>query len=126
MALTKDITNSLRSKSTIRLTGDGTTTIYLANLASEANETVSSAAISVVISSTNGTWTVKRGADTAGAGGYTVLQLWGENYLPLTQSDIAISGNSTANIVCTNNGANGTLILQVTKEAQYATPLTGL
>lgn len=126
MALTKDITNSLRSKSTIRLTGDGTTTIHLANLAVDANESVSAAAIAVAISSTNGTWLVKRGADASGVGGYTVLQLWGENYLPLTQSDISIASNSTANIVCTNTGANGTLILQVTKSAAYTEPLTGL
>jgi len=126
MPLTKDITNSLRSKSTIRLTGDGTTTIHLANLASDTNESVSAATIAVAITSTNGTWTIKRGADSSGVGGYTVLQLVGENYLPLTQSDIAIGTNSSSNIVCTNSGSNGTLILQVTKSATYAEPLTGL
>lgn len=89
MALTKDITNALRSKSVIHLTGSGTTTVYLANLASNANETVSNVSVATIItSSNNGAWTVKRGADTAGAGGYTIFELAGENYLPLDRKSV--------------------------------------
>ena len=127
MALTKDITNALRSKSVIHLTGSGTTTVYLANLASNANETVSNVSVATIItSSNNGAWTVKRGADTAGAGGYTIFELSGENYLPLTQSDIAISTNSSSNLVFTNSGTQGTLIMTVTKVATYSTPLADI
>jgi hypothetical protein len=127
MPLTKDITNSLRGKSVIHLTGSGTTTIYLANLASNANETVSNVSVATVItSSNNGAWTIKRGSDTSGTGGYTIFELTGENYLPLTQSDISVSTNSSSNLVFTNSGTQGTLIMTVTKAASYATPLVDL
>lgn len=127
MALTKDITNSLRSKSVIHLTGDGTTTVYLANLASNPNETISNVSVATLItSSNNGTWTVKRGADTNGVGGYTIFQLSGQNYLPLTQSDISVSMNSSSNLVFTNSGSDGTLIMSVTKVASYSTPLADI
>jgi hypothetical protein len=125
MALTKDITNALRGKSIIHLTGSGTTTVHLANLAVGANETITNASIATVItSSNNGAWTIKRGADAAGAGGYAVFELTGENYLPLTQSDISVSTNSSSNLVFTNSGTQGTLIMTVTKIASYATPLS--
>lgn len=127
MPLTKDITNSLRSKSVIHLTGSGTTTVYLANLAINANETITNASIATIItSSNNGAWVVKRGADTAGAGGYTVFELTGENYLPLTQSDISVSTNSSSNLVFTNSGTQGTLIMTLTKVASYTTPLADI
>ena len=127
MALTKNITNALRSKSIIHLTGSGTTTVYLANLAINANETISNVSIATVMTSSNtGTWTVKRGAGTDGSGGYTVFELAGENYLPLTQSDISISTNSSSNLVFTNSGTEGTLIMTVTKVASYTTPLADI
>lgn len=127
MPLNKNITNSLRSKSIVHLTGSGTTTVYLANLASNANETITNATIAAVFtSSNNGTWIVKRGADTGGSGGYTVFELVGENSLPLTQADISISTNSTSNLVFTNSGSEGTLIMTLTKTATYATPLADL
>lgn len=127
MPLTKDITNSLRSKSVIHLTGSGTTTVQLDNLAFNVNETVNEVSVATVItSSNNGAWTIKRGADASGAGGYTIFELTGENYLPLTQSDISISTNSTSNLVFTNSGTQGTLIMTVTKKATYTTPLADI
>lgn len=127
MPLSQTITNSLRSKSVVTLTGAGTTTIYLANLSSNANETISNASIAAVFtSSNNGTWIVKRGADTSGNGGFTVLELVGENSLPLTQADISVSTNSSSNLVFTNTGTQGTLIMTLTKTASYATPLADI
>jgi hypothetical protein len=47
------------------------------------------------------------------------MQLNGENVLPLSQSDIAVANNSTANIYVTNSGTVGTLIIQLSKTATY-------
>jgi hypothetical protein len=120
-----NIVNARRSKSVITVTGNTATRINLSALSTEptaspATEVVTSATISTVISSTDGVWTVYRGND---ASGVVVLQLVGNNFLPLTQGDIAISNTSTSNIYVTNSGTAGTLILQVSKTADYSTPL---
>lgn len=117
-----EITNSVRAKSTIRITGNTATTIELANLAASASETIESAKISFITTSTDGKWTVRRG----GATGEVVLELFGETYLPLTQSDIVIANNSTSNLYFTNSGTGGTLICSVTKDATYSPALTGI
>ena len=49
-----EITNTLRSSSIIRVEGTGTTTVALANLSVNANETVTSASIKRISWSTNG------------------------------------------------------------------------
>ena len=49
-----EITNTNRSSSIIRVNDAGTTTVYLANLSSGANETITSANIRKVAWSTNG------------------------------------------------------------------------
>lgn len=120
-----NIVNARRSKSVITVTGNTATRINLTALttepaASPATELITSATISTVISSTDGVWTVYRGNDDTGV---IVLQLVGNNFLPLTQGDIAISNTSTANIYVTNTGTAGTLILQLSKTAEYSTPL---
>ena len=120
-----NIVNARRSKSVITVTGNTATRINLSALSTEptaspATEVVTSATISTVISSTDGVWTVYRGND---ASGVVVLELVGNNFLPLTQGDIAISNTSTANIYVTNTGTAGTLILQLSKTAEYSTPL---
>ena len=116
-----EITNSLRSRSVIRVTGTGATTVSLANLAVNANETVSNAAICHIISSSDatGAWTIKRG----GSGGTTIAVLYGSNDMPLSQYDISLANSSGSDIYVSNSGADGTLILSVTKTATYATPL---
>lgn len=112
-----DIVNSNRSKSVVRITGNTATLVTLSQLSSNANnETVTSASISQVFSSSDGVWSIYRGNDATGT---LVLQLNGENALPLTQSDIAIANNATANLYITNSGTLGTLILQVSKTATY-------
>jgi hypothetical protein len=117
-----EITNSLRAKSTIRITGNTATTIELADLAASAAETIANAKITFVASSTDGKWTIRRG----GAGGTIVLELFGETYLPLTQSDIVVANNSGSNLYFTNSGSGGTLICSVTKDATYSPALTGM
>jgi len=120
-----NIVNARRSKSVITVTGNTGTRINLEALSTEptaspAGEIVTSASITTAISSTDGIWTIYRGNDATGV---IVLQLVGNNFLPLTQGDIAISNTSTANIYVTNSGTAGTLILQVSKTADYPRPL---
>ena len=111
-----DISNSLRSKSTIRLTGNTATRINLSQLSASVNETVTAAVISQVYTSSDGTWRVYRGND---ATGQLVLELYQSVALPLTQFDIVVSSNSTSNLYCTNSGTSGTLILSLSKTASY-------
>ena len=127
MAITTDITNSLRSRSVIRVVNtaaNDNTVITLASLsANSALETVSQAAITQVISTTNGgRWKIYRGND---ASGVFIMTVGDGADFPLSQYDIAIANTPTANIFVTNSGADGTLILQVTKTATYSTGLTG-
>ena len=116
-----EITNALRSRSVIRVTGTGATTVELANLSVNANEVVSNAAICHIMSSTtsDGAWTIKRG----GSSGTVIAVLYGSNDLPLSQYDIALANSSGSDIYVSNSGADGTLILSVTKTATYTTPL---
>jgi hypothetical protein len=112
-----EIINSNRSKSVVRVVGNTATLMTLSQLSSNvSNETVTGASISQVFSTSDGTWNVYRGNDASGT---LVMQLNGENVLPLSQSDIAVANNSTANIYVTNSGTAGTLILQLTKTATY-------
>ena len=127
MAITTDITNSLRSRSVIRVVNtaaNDNTVITLASLsANSALETVSQAAITQVIStSNNGRWKIYRGND---ASGVLIMTVGDGADFPLSQYDIAIANTPTANIFVTNSGADGTLILQVTKTATYSSGLTG-
>jgi hypothetical protein len=120
-----NIVNARRSKSVITVTGNTATRINLSQFSTEptaspAVEVVTSATITTAISSTDGVWNVYRGNDDTGV---LVLQLVGNNFLPLTQGDIAISNTATANIYVTNSGTAGTLILQMSKTAEYSTPL---
>jgi hypothetical protein len=112
-----DIVNSNRSKSVARIVGNTATLIALSELSSNANnETITSATISQVFSSSDGTWNIYRGNDATGV---LVMQLHGENSLPLSQSDISVANTATANLYITNSGTLGTLILQLSKTATY-------
>lgn len=127
MAITTDITNSLRSRSVIRVVNtaaNDNVVITLANLsANSALETISQAAVTHVISTTDGgRWKIYRGNDATGV---LIMTLGDGADFPLSQYDIAIANSATANIYVTNTGADGTLILQVTKTATYSTGLTG-
>jgi hypothetical protein len=116
-----EIVNSKRSKSVITVTGNTATRINLSQLSTNTStETVTSASIATAISTTDGIWNVYRGNDNTGT---LVLQLVGNNYLPLTQGDISIANTSTANIYVTNSGTAGTLIIQLSKVATFTTDL---
>ena len=112
-----NITNAIRSKSVITLTGNTATRINLSQLSTNTSiETISAAAIGLVASSSDGWWRIYRGNDATGE---LVLELKDSNYLPFTQTDVALSSNASANIYVTNSGTGGTLILQVSKTANY-------
>ena len=113
-----EIINSLRSTSIIRVTGAGFANVQLANFSTSANETVTSASIKRVMWSTGGTVSVERG-------GQTVLSLYGNGDLKPSESGYVIANNSTSNMNV-SIATGGTAILEVTKEATYTTPLTGI
>jgi hypothetical protein len=128
MAITTDITNSLRSRSVIRVVNtaaNDNTVITLSSLsANSALETISQAAITQVISTSNtGRWKIYRGDN---ASGVLIMTVGDGADFPLSQYDISIANTPTANIFVTNTGTDGTLILQLTKTATYpAGVLTG-
>lgn len=116
-----EIVNSLRSRSSIRVTGNTATRINLSSLsANSSRETIVAASIGSVVSSSDGFWKIYRGNDASGT---LVLDLQGSNFLPLPQIDISVANASTSNIYVTNSGAGGTLILEVTKHATYTEDL---
>lgn len=112
-----EITNSLRSPTIIRVV-DGTATISLANLAFNANETVTSASIKRAMWSTNGTITIVRNAQP-------ILTLHSSGDMRFSDSGHSIANNKTSNIVVTVT-SSGTVVLEVTKETEYSTPLVGI
>lgn len=120
-----EIVNNKRSKSVIRVVGNTATTISLSSLSTGADETVTDASISHIMSQSDGAWKVYRGNNTSGE---LVLDLTGGGNCdwPLAQYDISIANTSTANIHVTNSGAGGTLILVVSKVATYNPALTGM
>ena len=119
-----EITNSLRSRSSIRVTGNTATRINLSALsANSSRETIVAASIGSVVSSSDGFWKIYRGNDATGT---LVLDLAATNFLPLPQIDISVANTSTANIYVTNSGTGGTLILEVTKHATYTEDLGAL
>ena len=112
------ITNSKRSKSVIRITGNTSTRINLSELSTNTTtELVANAEITHVTSSTDGKWIVYRGNDATGE---KVLSLFGENDVPFAQYDVSIAGaNTGANLFFTNSGTDGTIVIILSKTATY-------
>ena len=112
------ITNSKRSKSVIRITGNTATRINLNQLSTNTTtELVANAEITHVTSSTDGKWIVYRGNDATGE---PVLSLFGENDVPFAQYDVSIAGaNTGANLFFTNSGTDGTILVILSKYATY-------
>jgi len=112
------ITNSKRSKSVIRITGNTSTRINLSELSTNTTtELVANAEITHVTSSTDGKWIVYRGNDATGE---KVLSLFGENDVPFAQYDVSIAGaNTGANLFFTNSGTDGTILIILSKTATY-------
>lgn len=120
-----EIVNNKRSKSVIRVVGNTSTTITLASLSTGADETITNASISHVMSQSDGDWKVYRGNDATGE---LVLDLTGGGNCdwPLSQYDITVANNSSSNIHVTNSGNGGTIIIVVSKVATYTPALTGM
>ena len=113
MAITTDIVNTLRSRSVIRIVNtaaNDNTVITLANLSANSSlETVSQAAITHVISTSNsGRWKIYRGNDATGV---LIMTVGDGADFPLSQYDITLANTPTANIFVTNTGSDGTLKL---------------
>lgn len=112
------ITNSKRSKSVIRITGNTATRVNLNQLSTNTTtELVTAAEISHITTSTDGKWIVYRGNDATGE---SVLALFGQNDVPFAHYDVSIAGaNTGANLFFTNSGTDGTLVVTVSKTATY-------
>lgn len=112
-----ELINSLRSKTTIRVTGGAANTrINLSQLAASSDETVTDAAIAQISSTTNGIWRVYRGNDASGT---LILDLPSFAHFVLYEYDILFSNTSTANVFIEHTGSSGTLIMQLAKTATY-------
>jgi len=109
--------NTLRSSSVARIIDTGTT-ISLANLSSGANETVNSATIRKVAWSTNGSIQIVRNS-------VPILTLHNSGSLVFDDMNTTIANNSTQPIVVTIN-TGGFVLIELTKDATYTTPLTGM
>jgi len=118
-----EISNSLRTKSTIRIVGTGNTRVNLSQLVASSAETVQSADIAQVSGVTDGTWKVYRGNDATGV---LVLELPAFSHFIFSDIDTSLSNNSTSNVFVTNSGNVGTLMIQMSKSSTFNPPQTGL
>jgi len=112
-----ELINSIRSSSIIRIEGTGTTTVALANLSVNANETVTSANIKKINWSTNGNIQIVRNS-------VPIASLHGTGEMRLDEYGYSIANNSASSIVITVN-TGGTVVLEVSKETTYANSLIG-
>lgn len=119
-----EITNSLRSRSMVRITGNTAVRININSLSTNStNEIVSAADIAQASGVTDGIWRIYRGND---ATGQLVLELPDFSHYQFYEFDCSIANNNTSNIYVTNSGTAGTLILQLSKRATYVyDPFTG-
>jgi hypothetical protein len=113
-----EITNTQRSSSIIRVAEIGTATITLANLAFDANETVSAANIRRVTWSTNGSIQIVRNS-------VPLLMLYNSGTMMLDELNHSITTSSNTSFVITI-ATGGSMVMEVTKVATYTTPLTGM
>jgi len=113
-----EVTNSLRSSSIIRVVGAGTETVSLANLSTGANETVTSANIRRLNWSTNGSIQITRDS-------VPILTLYENGELRADDFGHSIANNNTSPIAITI-ASGGYVLLEVSKQAEYATPLVGI
>lgn len=120
-----EIINAIRAKSTIRIVGGvANTHINLSALSASSDETVTSAAIAQVSTSTNGIFRVYRGNSGAGT---LILELPSQaTHLVLYEFDITFANSSTSNVFVEHTGTAGTLVMQLAKTATYSPALTGM
>lgn len=108
-----DITNTTRSSSIIRVVDAGTSTVFLANLSSGANETITAANIRKIAWSTNGSITITRNS-------VPILALHNTGVIHYDDLNHVIANNNTQTMVITIT-TGGSLVMEVTKEATYTT-----
>ena len=114
-----EILNTLRSRTVIRVTGNTATRINLTQFSANSSlETVNSASLTHVITTTDGKWVIYRGNDASGP---VLLSLFAQNDLQFSVYDVALANGATSNIYVTNSGTDGTLIMQFSKVATYST-----
>jgi hypothetical protein len=113
-----EITNSPRSTSIIRVIDPGTVTVNIANLSVNSNETITGASIKRVLWSTNGSISIARNSTPA-------LTLHGSGNMRFDDYGHTIANTPTGTIVITI-ATGGTAILEISKTAEYATPLVGM
>ena len=106
-----ELTNRKRSSSILRVTGSGTTSIELANLAVDATETVTEASIKKILWTTTGNIAIKRD-------GVDVITLYNSGEMHLDELGYSIANNSTGNVsvVVTTNGS---AVIEIAKLATY-------
>jgi len=112
-----EIINSIRTPSIIRTVDPGTYTISLANLSFNANETVNFANIRKLNWSTNGNITIVRNS-------VPLMTLHNAGELRCDDFGFSLANNNTQSIVVTIN-TGGSLVMEVTKDCNYATALIG-
>jgi len=114
-----EIINTLRSRTVIRVTGNTATRINLTQLSANSSlETVNSASLTHVITTTDGKWVIYRGNDATGP---VLLSLFAQNDLQFSVYDVSFANGATSNIFVTNSGTDGSLIMQFSKVATYST-----
>jgi len=114
-----EILNTLRSRTVIRVTGNTATRINLTQLSANSSlETVNSASLTHVITTTDGKWVIYRGNDASGP---VLLSLFAQNDLQFSVYDVSFANGATSNIYVTNSGTDGSLIMQFSKVATYST-----
>jgi len=114
-----EIINTLRSRTVIRVTGNTATRINLTQLSANSSlETVNSASLTHVITTTDGKWVIYRGNDATGP---VLLSLFAQNDLQFSVYDVSFANGATSNIYVTNSGTDGSLIMQFSKVATYST-----
>jgi hypothetical protein len=119
-----EIINSLRAKSTLRVTGNTPLTLTLSDFSVDPQqEIVSEVAIAQVSATTDGIWRVYRGDNTSGE---LILEIPNYGHFILYEFDVTFANSATSNVHITNSGTAGTLIMQFAKTATYTPPLTGM
>ena len=113
-----EITNKKRSVSVIRVEGISANTVYLANLAFAADETVTGASIKRIMWSTGGTVNLTRNSNS-------ICTLYGSGEMRFDESAHTVANNSTSPIVITIT-TGGCVFVEVSKEATYSPALTGM
>lgn len=114
----QEIINSLKSTSIVRAVDAGVYTITLANLATTAAETVSSASIRSILWSTGNSITITRNA-------LNVATLYNSGEWKLSEIGANIATNNTSSIVITIT-TTGSIVLELAKESTYSTNLETL